>query len=275
KSFPTDLAHPSSKKFDWLLGFPPKSTATETEGTTESEGKTKGKKPGDQGKTTSPTSTTDGFGQTNENALRFGERLSIQNHVVLDHNMDSIKQLARDSILNDLRDTTYSGPSIRRSDIIIDDSLQTARILYRNYKEALRYHVALDPAERMGIFRVRYVPFPIVGRKDSTFRLLTFASEEPVFEVGLNFGDYTIAGDEYVLPEFSLSRLGVAMAITPKLFGQDADIIGLAFTYEFNSYASIGLGGNFAQNEIHSYMSFGINKKAFDNLIKGLAKIFQ
>jgi hypothetical protein len=35
------------------------------------------------------------------------------------------------------------------------------------------------------------------------------------------------------------------------------------------------LGGNFAGDEVHGYASFGINKKAFDAVLAGLAGLFR
>jgi hypothetical protein len=194
---------------------------------------------------------------------------------------------ARDTIKNELlknltgkfTDTTYSGQSVRPSDIIIDSTFQNARILYRNYKHNLRKMQALDPQERMGIFRVRYVPFPITAtqlKNDGKLYLVPFSSDGAltVFEIGLAFGDALIPSDDFISPQFSFQRLGVAMALTQKLFTKDADIKALALTYDFNSYGSIGLGGNFAHDIIRPYFSFGINKKAFEALLKGLVNLF-
>ena len=35
------------------------------------------------------------------------------------------------------------------------------------------------------------------------------------------------------------------------------------------------VGGNFAQHETHPYVSFGINKKAFEAVLGDLAKLFK
>jgi hypothetical protein len=159
----------------------------------------------------------------------------------------------------------------------VDRTLSYARILYRNYKRDLRFMPALDPSEKMGIFRLRYVPFPIVGtpgRKKMTLQAPT-GDNPTVFEIGLAFGDAIVPGDEFVMPEFSMRRLGIAFAVTEKLFSNDAKIIGLVLTYDFNSYGSIGLGGNFAQEEIHGYASIGINKRAFEEVISALSKFFK
>ena len=59
------------------------------------------------------------------------------------------------------------------------------------------------------------------------------------------------------------------------LFNDDAEIIDLALTYDFNSYGSIGIGGNFAHHEVHPHISFGINKKAFEAVLTGLAGLFK
>lgn len=177
-----------------------------------------------------------------------------------------------------LSDTLYAGPGVRPSDLVVNYEDGSARILYRNYKTALRQMPALDPAERRGIFRVRYVPFPIAGRKSRANLALVnpFDPSSPaVFEVGLAFGNQIVPGDDFVLPGFSFRRFGVAIGITEKLFASDAEIIALALTYDFNSYGSIGAGANFAQDEVHGYGSLGVNKKAFEALLSGLVSIFQ
>jgi len=186
-------------------------------------------------------------------------------------------RLAR-SVEADLADTAYAGPSVRKSDIVIESDQTHARILYRNYKTALRKMTALDPAERMGIFRLRYVPFPIVGTSSNPRMNLRrpLASGSPsVFEVGLAFGDAIVPGDELLAPELTWRRLGVAFAITENLFTEKAEILALALTYDFNSYGSIGLGGNFAGETVHGYASLGINKKAFETLVSQLSGLFK
>ena len=190
---------------------------------------------------------------------------------------DTLVRRLRHEIEMGLVDTLYSGPSVRPSDLVIDPSFTSARILYRNYKRELRYMPALDPAERMGIFRIRYVPFPVAGLPGNPKTTLRgpFGENPTVFEVGLAFGDAIVPGDEFVVPEFSSKRLGVAFAVTEKLFNDDARIIGLVLTYDFNSYGSIGIGGNFAQHETNPYFSFGINKKAFEAVLSGLAGLFK
>lgn len=190
---------------------------------------------------------------------------------------DSLKRSLMKEIEADLTDTTFIGLSVRRSDVTVDSLFTCGHILYRNYKSSLRYMAALDPAEKMGIFRVRYIPFPIVGTISSPRMNLMkpmSANYPTVFEIGLSFGNAVVPGDDFIVPPFSWQRLGVAFAITERLFEDDADILGLALTYDFNSYGSIGLGGNFAHNEAHGYASFGINKKAFDAAVTGLAKLF-
>ena len=190
---------------------------------------------------------------------------------------DSIGSLIAEQVEKGLVDTLLSGPSVRKSDIVVDEDLSGASILYRNYKTSLRFMPALDPAERMGIFRARYVPFPIVGTYDSprmNLKKPLSTSSPTVFEIGLAFGDAIVPGDDFVMPEFSWRRLGVAFAVTERLFNDDAEIIGVVMTYDFNSYGSIGLGGNFAYNQTHGYTSLGINKKAFEAVLGGLAKLF-
>ena len=196
---------------------------------------------------------------------------------VLNIRIDSLKQQLAKEVEANLTDTLTFGPSVRKSDLTIDDDFQSAHLLYRNYKSSLRYMPALDPAERMGIFRARYVPFPIVGTQSSprmNLKKPMSTSSPTVFEIGLAFGDAIVPGDEFVVPEFSWRRLGIAFAITERLFSDSAEVIGLALTYDFNSYGSIGIGGNFARNEVHGYASLGINKKAFEAVISGISKLF-
>ena len=198
------------------------------------------------------------------------------------YEMDLYKNKLKENIFNEiaglLTDSTFSGPAIKKSDLIISEDFESATLLYRYYKNNLRYRKALDPAESLGIFRLRYIPLPIVGRPgDNKVQLLSPMGKDipVVFEVGLAFGDEVVSGDNTFKPAFSLSRLGVAIIITEKLFKSDANILGLALTYDFNSYASIGVGRNLAGGESYPYYSFGINKKAFEQLLIGLAGIFK
>ena len=191
---------------------------------------------------------------------------------------DSVKVNIFKELVGEFADTSFSGPAIRKSDLVISEDFKSATLLYRYYKNNLRYRKALDPAENLGIFRARYVPLPVVGRpSDNRLKLLRpmEANVPVVFEVGLAFGDEVVSGDNTFKPAFSLSRLGVAIVITEKLFKADADILGLALTYDFNSYASIGVGRNLAQGQSYPYYSFGINKKAFEQLLVGLGSLFK
>lgn len=187
----------------------------------------------------------------------------------------------RDDIANEsyeqITDTNYSGPSVRKGDVIIGENKDRIHILYRNHKTSLRQLPALDPVESMGLFRIRYIPFVIAGENLMT----TFTGDNSaVFEVGLAFGDVRVSGDDFVKPELSIRRLGVAFAITNRLFGEDARIRALALTYDFNSYGSIAAGVNFPGKDVEvgtineSYISFGINKRAFEQLLKGLTGLF-
>ena len=190
---------------------------------------------------------------------------------------DSLVHKLTQEVQVGLTDSSYIGPSVQASDLVIDPEFRTARVLYRNYKGSLRKMLSIDPAERMGIFRIRYVPFPIVGTDENPRMNLKrpLAKGSPtVFEVGLAFGDAIVPGDEFVAPQFSWQRLGIAFAITQELFSDSAQVIAVALTYDFNSYGSVGVGANFAGKAAHGYMSFGINKSAFDQLIKGISGIF-
>jgi hypothetical protein len=218
-----------------------------------------------------------GFGSYRENVSRKKlEQSESMYHLALLR--DSLISVLERGIELGLLDTLYTGPSVRKSDLIIDADFSHASILYRNYKTSLRYMTALDPAERLGIFRIRYVPFPVFGSQTRPRMSLSrpMSTTSPtIFEVGLAFGDAVVPGDQFLVPEFSWRRLGIAFAISERLFSDSAEVIGLALTYDFNSYGSIGIGGNFARNEVHGYASLGINKKAFEAVTKGLAGLFK
>lgn len=178
------------------------------------------------------------------------------------------------AMMSTLTDTNTTGLSVRRSDIVLDTNMQYCRILYRNYKTSLRRLVALDPAERIGIFRARYIPFAVTGE---TFRRPLKDRAQAIFEIGLAFGDQIVSGDDFTLPEFSARRLGVAFAISNKFFSDEADIMAIALTYDFNSFGSIGIGANFPPNRkiTEGYFSFGINRRAFEALLVQMQKLFE
>jgi len=96
-----------------------------------------------------------------------------------------------------------------------------------------------------------------------------------VFEVGLAFGNDIIAGDRDFIGDFSFRKFGISFAVTKELFSKNAEIIGILLNYDFNPYASLGFGGNFAHGKIRKYASFGINKRAFEEVVKGLIALFQ
>jgi hypothetical protein len=174
------------------------------------------------------------------------------------------------------------GPALASADIRVtrteeSDQINNIEIKYRNYNNDLRKMPALDSAERVGIFRIRYVPFPVtsVTRSDEP-TLVPFDGDNAhtVFEVGVNLGDRIVASDLLVPKELDWRRLGVSFAITEDLFKSEADILALLFTYEFNSYVSIGAGFNFAHDRRKPYFSIGINQKAFQALTANLAGLF-
>ncbi|MBT3231847.1 MAG: hypothetical protein HN356_03450 [Calditrichaeota bacterium] len=176
-------------------------------------------------------------------------------------------------------DTSYTGVSVRKCDLIINEDFRTARILYRNYNEGLRRMPALDPAEKSGIFRVRYVPFPVTSimGNSSDLKLIPFSGDNAhvVFEFGINFGDLVVPGDQFVAAEFSIRRLGLSFAVTEELFDPDAEIKALLFTYEFNSYSSIGAGWNFAGGNVTPYFSWGINQRVFKAMLSNIGDVFK
>ena len=188
---------------------------------------------------------------------------------------EALQDSIKNNLISNLIDKDYTGIGIKKADIIIDNRLETARILYRNYKLQNRELQALDPAEDLGVFRLRYIPFPVVGDELAGPARSGFPI---VFEAGLTFGSRTIVSNELFDPGFSISRLGVAFAFTPKFFQDDAEILALALTYDFNTYGSIGVGANFgahSENRAEPYFSLGINQRVFQEFISGVKNIFQ
>lgn len=193
--------------------------------------------------------------------------------------MQFIKDLKKELKNSINQQAKNSGPSINESDIIFtfENNEINLKILYRNYKKELRQLVSLDPAEKSGIFRVRYIPFPIIGNK--LYKPMQNNSIY-VFEFGLGFGNIAFAGDDFIKPVLSAERLGIAFAISSELFNKNAKVMAIVLTYDFNAYGSIGIGANFKSagdesDNIQPYFSFGINKGAFEDLVKGLNKLFQ
>lgn len=206
------------------------------------------------------------------------DSISFSRQIELLRLNDSLKQ----SIVRDyeilLTDTSRAGEGVRMSDLRLDIKARRASLLYRNYKKGLRRMPALDPAERIGIFRVRYVPFPVTTTtKETKVHRVAFSGEDAhaVFEIGLAFGDVYTANDLLVLPEFSFRRFGAAFALSEALFGDDAEIIAVALTYDINSFTSIGGGVNLANSLIRPYYSLGINKVAFEEVVRGVSKVIK
>jgi hypothetical protein len=227
------------------------------------------------------------IGKLNTIAVRSKKLLEERVEQINPHTIARVIDDFRDSIYTQLMtsftDAQRSGPGITKADIIIGDNLRGASILYRNYRLGLRQMPALDPAEQLGIFRARFIPFAVIGGK--LFSVFGGGDSADVtragmFEIGLGFGNVTIASDQLVPEEFSARRLGVAFTLSEDLFSDSARVRALAITYNFNAYGSIGIGANFPGkpvdgNAIESYFSFGINKKAFEGLLGLLQKLFQ
>jgi len=183
-----------------------------------------------------------------------------------------------DKLTSDFTEASYSGQSIQRSDFRLDEDKDCAYLLYRNYKSSLRDMPALDPVERIGLFRARFVPFPVASIKNKpNLHLIPITGDNSsaVFEFGIGFGNPLVPGDNFVVPEISIKRFSVSIALTQKLFEEDADIKALALTYDVNTYVSVGFGANFARDIITPYYSIGINKKLFEVLLKGMAGVFK
>lgn len=166
-------------------------------------------------------------------------------------------------------DKKISGPGVEITDLTNGEDYSEIEITYRFNSFDGNYKTALDPAENIGIFRIRYIPFPIIGNR--LFR--PFQDNGPtVFEVGLSFGFGIVSNKEYKDGFFSPKRFGIAFAISDKLFSENAEILAICLTYDFHSFASIGFGANFGKidenKKVRPYYSLGINKRAFDGLIK-------
>lgn len=189
--------------------------------------------------------------------------------------MMAIRDTVKVNLIEELTDTKFSGIDIQKSDIVLGDSLKWAKILYRNYKLKNRDLPALDPGEELGVFRLRYIPFPVVGNQLAGPARSGFPI---VFEAGVAFGNRTIVSNELFDPAFSARKLGIAVAFTPKFFSDDAEILALVLTYDFNTYASIGVGANFGMMENgktpNTYFSLGINQRVFQELTQAIKNVF-
>ncbi|MBI5727534.1 MAG: hypothetical protein HY965_06755, partial [Ignavibacteriales bacterium] len=75
--------------------------------------------------------------------------------------LDTIQNNIYRKILGNLVDKEFTGQSVQKSDVVVDLTANTARILYRNYKSANRKMPAIDPKEKFGIFRGRFIPLPV------------------------------------------------------------------------------------------------------------------
>lgn len=209
----------------------------------------------------------------NDSTLKLNEDLRSREVATEKIKRETEEQLY-ESVFSQIGSHEYSGPGVKKFDVVVDDSLKNAKILYRNYNLGMRRNPALDPAEQLGIFRARYVPFAVIGG-EMVSPTSTGANRMAVFEVGLGFGNLTIASDQLWKPALSPDRLGVIFAISQDLLSDSSTIRALALTYEFNAYGSISVGANFpinkegpARKEVESYFSFGINKKAFEALME-------
>ncbi|MEP2511307.1 MAG: hypothetical protein ABJH72_18200 [Reichenbachiella sp.] len=187
----------------------------------------------------------------------------------------AIEDTVKERLIVELTDKKFTGIGVQKSDIILDqERLAWAKILYRNYKLKNRELPALDPAEELGVFRLRYIPFPVIGNE------LAGPSRQgyPIlFEAGLTFGNRTVVSNELFDPAFSIKKLGIAIVLSPRLFANDAEVLGMALTYDFNTYASLGVGANFgtlAGDEPDPYFSLGINQKIFQAFLKGMKNVF-
>ena len=209
----------------------------------------------------------------------FVEKLRVLNNDLFNFTIKKIElestltKQFEEKVVGKITKNKISGPEVEMSDIAFKKDYSEIEITYRFNKFDGNYKPALDPAEYIGIFRIRYIPFPIVGQK--LFRPFR-ENGATVFEIGLSFGSYIVSSNEYREGSFSMKRLGVAFAISEKLFSEDAEILALCLTYDFHSFASIGFGANFGKidddKKIRPYFSFGINKQAFESVIKYLTE---
>jgi hypothetical protein len=146
--------------------------------------------------------------------------------------------------------------------------------VYRNDKQTLRYLQAGDPEERLSIFRIRLVPFPIYANTSADMgqRDVQWQRGRVVLEVNLNFGYAVVKNDNFMPRFFDINRLGLGLAISNTTF-TDGDFLAITLAYDVNTYASISFGATVAQRP-GFYMGVGINARAFQDLVKGAAAVF-
>ncbi|MBI2419761.1 MAG: hypothetical protein HYV28_18005 [Ignavibacteriales bacterium] len=188
---------------------------------------------------------------------------------------DSIQSNVYSKIAGNLVDKDLTGQSVQKSDVVVDLTANTARILYRNYKSANRKMPAIDPKEKFGIFRGRFIPLPVTCTDGKGKMQLLDNKKHLVFEFGVAFGDMTVPGDEFVPAEFSINRFSMVLGLTEMLFDENAPVIAAALSYDVNSYVSVGGGVNLARKTGKPYLSMGINKRAFEALMKSALGAFK
>ncbi|MBM2816114.1 MAG: hypothetical protein HW421_2876 [Ignavibacteria bacterium] len=200
------------------------------------------------------------------------ETISIDNKKLAGYT-DTLKAELLREIEKETIDTNVIGPPIKRSDIILDDTLSEVKILYKNYNTATKTYPQLEPRENLGIFRFRLIPIAIIGQ--NLHKSLSGMSSV-VMEVGLSFGNQSIISNNLFSPEFLVERFGVSLAFNLAAVQGKTEVFALAFTYDFNSIVSIGIGVNYpsGSNISQGYFSIGINKRAFEALFWEAGKAF-
>ncbi len=142
---------------------------------------------------------------------------------------------------------------------------------YRNDKRSLQYLQASDPVEKLGIFRVRLVPFAIYGKdKDDNVK---WQNTSIIYEIALNFGSGVIKDDNFRPVLFDINRLGIGIGISANTFGSGSDFLSISLSYDINTYSTISFGANVKETP-GFYMGVGINSRAFKDLVEASAHIF-
>ncbi len=147
-----------------------------------------------------------------------------------------------------------------------DAGEQTIELVYRNDKRSLRYLQAEDPKEKVGQFRVRFVPVSIFAPADTAAGDLEGHTDKLIFEFVLSMGYNVVRDDSFFPDAFDFNRLGVGFAMTMNSFDANAEFLALALTYDVNNYSSLSVGYNIRNVDKPLYIGLGINQRVLEEL---------
>ncbi len=147
-----------------------------------------------------------------------------------------------------------------------DTSHAMIELVYRNDKRSLRYLQAEDPKEKVGQFRVRFVPISIFAPADTVAGDLEGHTDKLIFEFVLSMGYNVVRDDSFFPDAFDFNRLGVGFAMTMNSFDANAEFLALALTYDVNNYSSLSVGYNIRNVDKPLYIGLGINQRVLEEL---------